>query len=131
MDVKEEDGRLVVTVPVSDEDGVRKLVGALGFEHRANGAAGPEARGPGHEAGPQAEDLRDANPEGLTRLAGGAARSAITTAAIWRRVHRHPEACNLVRAGRGERPAAPEALPRRIGDHHADRRGVEPVAWVV
>jgi hypothetical protein len=28
MDVKVEDGKLVVTVPVRDEDGVRKLVGA-------------------------------------------------------------------------------------------------------
>jgi hypothetical protein len=53
MDVKVEDGKLVVTVPVSDEDGVRKLVGALGLNTVLTALLGLKPVAPATKPGPK------------------------------------------------------------------------------
>jgi hypothetical protein len=63
MDVKVEDGKLVVTVPVSDEDGVRKLVGALGMSTVLTALLGLKPVTPAMKPGPKPTTAETPNPK--------------------------------------------------------------------
>jgi hypothetical protein len=63
MDVKVEDGKLVVTVPVSDEDGVRKLVGALGLNTVLTALLGLKPVTPPTKPGPKPTTAETPTPK--------------------------------------------------------------------
>ena len=63
MDVKVEDGKLVVTVSVSDEDGVRKLVGALGMNTLLTALLGLKPVAPATKPGPKPKTPETAAPK--------------------------------------------------------------------
>jgi len=65
MDVKVEDGKLVVTVPVSDEDGVRKLVGALGLNTVLTALLGLKPERPSRFSGATPDCSRIPTREGV------------------------------------------------------------------
>jgi flavin-dependent dehydrogenase len=63
LDVKVEDGKLVVTVSVSDEDGVRKLVGALGLNTVLTALLGLKPVAPATKAGRKPKTPETAAPK--------------------------------------------------------------------
>jgi hypothetical protein len=63
MDVKVEDGKLVVTVPASDEDGVRKLVGALGLNTVLTALLGLKPVAPATKPGPKPKTPETPTPK--------------------------------------------------------------------